>query len=368
MGLSAVPVEEISNSVPVKGQRRDPARVTASLQAWLRTHVPSAERLQITDLAAPGGAGVANETMLVATDTQSGFVVRIGAHDHLYLDTDVETAFRVYAALENEPGVPSPAVFGYEPDPSLFGAPFFVMERIEGLVPADNPSFYQAEWFTGLSEQDRRKFWRGSIETIAALHRVDPHKFAFLDRPALGTSGIAQDLNYWRNYARWCGADQLPIIRRAEEWLVANLPLDAPPGFSWGDARPQNIIYRDLVSVAVLDWDTASLAGAEADLAWWGYMAQGHTDLPGWGTGREMLAIWQDAVGREPEYLDWHLVKTAFALRAIMVRLSSMLLASGAIDPATAQRLDSGEMDWLAGLLDRPLQDRHSSAWPGWGR
>lgn len=342
--------------------------MTASLQDWLRAHVPGADRVRVTDIAAPGGAGVANETLLVVTDTERGFVVRIGAHDHLYLDANVEIACRIYAALADEPDVPSPSVFGFDPDPALFGAPFFVMERIDGLVPADNPSFYQAQWFAQLGEQERRTFWRRSIETMAALHRVDRHKFAFLDRPALGSNGIEQDLGYWRRYAQWCGANRLPVIQRAEDWLVDNLPGDAPPGFSWGDARPQNMIYRDNVPVAVLDWDTASLAGAEADLAWWGYMAQGHTNLPGWGTGHEMLAIWRDAVGRAPEYLDWHLVKTAYALRAIMVKLSAMLLASGAIDDETAKRLDSGEMEWLAGLLDRPLQDRHTSAWPGWDR
>lgn len=354
--------------MPTRQKQRDLRLVRPELERWLRAHVPGAAGLAIRDLRLPVGAGVANETLLVTAEVEgreAGYVVRVGASDHLYMDMDVRRQFLMYDLLAGKPDIPSPGVIGYEADATLFGQPFFVMERIGGLVPSDNPSFLASGWVTELSAAERHAMWRRSIEVLARLHRIDPAELSFLERPELGETGIGQELAYWRRYARWCGGDRHPIVRRAGAWLADNLPRDAPPGLSWGDARPQNIIYRGIDPVAVLDWDTVSLAGAECDLAWWAYMAQSKV-LEGWGTRREMLALWQDLVGRRPAYLDWHLVLTAYRLRVIMVRLSAMLHAAGMVDAATAAELDSGEMEWLGDLLDRPLCARHESRWAGW--
>jgi len=51
-----------------------------------------------------------------------------------------------------------------------------------------------------------------------------------------------------------------------------------------------------------------------------------------------------------------------------MVRLPEMLRAQGQIDAAQQAQLDSGEMEWLDGLLDLPMADRFESAWAGWDR
>lgn len=354
--------------VPTRQQQRDLGAVRPGLERWLRGHVAGGEYLTIRDLRLPVGSGVANETLLVTAETagrEAGYVVRVGASDHLYMDMDVARQFRMYELLAGKPDIPSPAVIGLEADRALFGEPFFVMEWIDGLVPSDNPSFLASGWVTELSPTERRAMWERSIEVLARLHRIDPAELPFLDRPWLGATGIEQELAYWLRYARWCGGDRHAIVRRAGAWLVENLPRDAPPGLSWGDARPQNIIYRGTRPVAVLDWDTVSLAGAECDLAWWAYMAQSAV-LEGWGTRRELLSLWQELAGRRPEYLDWHLVLTAYRLRVIMVRLAAMLRASGLIDAAAQADLDSGEMEWLGGLLDRPLCPAHDSRWPGW--
>jgi hypothetical protein len=73
-------------------------------------------------------------------------------------------------------------------------------------------------------------------------------------------------------------------------------------------------------------------------------------------------------MGRRAENLDWHLVLNALRIRLVMVRLPEMLRAQGQIDAAQQAQLDSGEMEWLDGLLDRPMADRFESAWAGWDR
>jgi hypothetical protein len=73
-------------------------------------------------------------------------------------------------------------------------------------------------------------------------------------------------------------------------------------------------------------------------------------------------------MGRKAQNLDWHLVLNALRSRLVMVRLPTMLLKQGLITADQAAQLDSGEMEWLDGLLDRPLADPFVSTWSGWDK
>jgi aminoglycoside phosphotransferase (APT) family kinase protein len=365
--------------IPTKVQLRDLDAVRPAIEAWLRLHIPAPD-LDVLDVRLPHGAGVANETLLIqAVRTidgqrqEAGYVVRVGAVEHLFLGMDVRTHYRIYETLSHEPDIPSPPVIAFESDRALFGQPFFVMKRIDGRVPPDNPSFYEAGWVTELTTDERRDLWRNTVEVMAKLHRLDLAKLGFLDRPHLGATGLEQELKHWQNYARWCGGDRYPIVRKATDWLIENLPRNAPPGFSWGDSRPPNIIYQGVRCAAVLDWDMVSLAGAECDLAWWTYMDHSHTRgvgvprLPGLGTPRQTIDLWQQFVGRRAENLDWHLVFNALRIKLVMVRLPAMLVATGQINRQQATQLsERDEMEWISPLLDAPAAGPFDSRWPGW--
>jgi aminoglycoside phosphotransferase (APT) family kinase protein len=365
--------------IPTKKQLRDLDEVRPGIEDWLRRRVPAPD-LRVLDVAMPTGAGVANETLLVRAvrtmggqPREVGYVVRVGATEHLFMGMDVAIHYQMYETLAREPHIPSPPVVGFEADASLFGHPFFVMERVEGRVPSDNPSFYISGWVADLSEAERRNLWRDTVGVMAKLHRLDAAKFSFLDRPHLGRTGLEQELRHWLNYADWCDGYRYPIVRKAADWLIRYLPEDAPPGLSWGDSRPPNIIYQGDRVAAVLDWDMVSLAGAECDLGWWIYMDNSHTiekgieRLPGLGNPRQTVDLWQELVGRRPEYIDWHLVFNALRIRLVLVRLPMLLQATGQITADQGRQMaDTGEMEWLDGLLDRPLAERFESAWTGW--
>jgi aminoglycoside phosphotransferase (APT) family kinase protein len=365
--------------IPTKQQMRDLDQVTPGVEAWLRAKLPTGSDLKIMQLRLPTGAGVANETLLVdavqTTDgvrREVGYVVRVGASDHLFLGMDVRVHYQIYDALMREPHIPSPPVIGFEADRSLFGEPFFVMTRVEGRVPSDNPNYNETGWVTELSTPERDTLWRNTVGVMAKLHQLDTAKLAFLERPHLGANGLEQELRHWLNYAEWCGGDRHPIVQRAGAWLVDNLPKNPPPGLSWGDSRPSNIIYQGVECAAVLDWDMVSLAGPECDLAWWTLMDQSNTcgkgvaRPAGMGTPRQTVALWQELVGRPAQNLDWHLVLNALRIRLVMVRLPAMLRAAGRITAEQQAELDSGEMEWLGPLLDSPAAGPDESIWTGW--
>src|SRR5207302_3249668 len=98
-----------------------------------------------------------------------------------------------------------------------------------------------------------------------------------------------------------------------------------------------NIMFRDDKVVAVFDWDTASLAGAECDLAWWRFMdGPAADDVPGIGTADELVARWESHTGRKVAHLEWHDVFTSFRLGVIMLNLFRNMGAAGLMSPEMA--------------------------------
>src|SRR5262249_453776 len=144
------------------------------------------------------------------------------------------------------------------------------------------------------------------------------------------------------------------VLERGHGWLAAHLPDPAPTGFSWGDSRFANIMFRDDRVVAVFDWDTASLAGAEADLAWWRYTPGRSAELDGIGGPDELVPRWEAHTGRKARNLEWYDTFTTFRLGVIMVQLYANMAADGLIAPdlAAQQGRNSGPAQSLAAQLD----------------
>jgi aminoglycoside phosphotransferase (APT) family kinase protein len=86
-------------------------------------------------------------------------------------------------------------VYGFEPDPGVLGAPFFVMERIVGLVPADQPPWASEGFVHDAGPAQRRAMWDDAVRVLAALHQTDDAIVPFL-LPSPGQSGLEQHLQY----------------------------------------------------------------------------------------------------------------------------------------------------------------------------
>ena len=145
----------------------------------------------------------------------------------------------------------------------------------------------------------------------------------------------------------------MPLTEEAEAWLSANRP--SATALSWGDSRLPNVIYRDYTPVGLLDWDLVSLAGPQADIAWWILMTpQESVYLDGIGTHDEFVDLWEELTGNSATDLHWFLVFGAYRLAAIMAKLFSMFVAQGRMPAEFADaQLNTGlHVQMLAGLLD----------------
>jgi aminoglycoside phosphotransferase (APT) family kinase protein len=335
--------EEAREHIQLKRSARDPDATRQVMRDWLGPRL-GVRTLDVSPIAPPSGTGVANETLMFdatwstgGQETTQGFVVRIATDEPLYIGADIKVHHDMYAALSDVDAVPTPRVYGYEPDKELLGAPFFVMERIEGRVPGDQPPWPSEGFVVDASPSERRAMWDSAVRVLAALHEVDASKFPFL-APREGSSGLAEHLAYWRAWLDDTAAGRPhDTLEQGYEWLMANQPEPAPTALSWGDSRFANIMFRGTDVVAIFDWDTVSLAGPEADLGWWRFMDGPASALPGIGSGDDLVERWQELTGRKVQHLEFYDVFTSFRLGAILLRLFGQLGASGAVAPEIAE-------------------------------
>jgi aminoglycoside phosphotransferase (APT) family kinase protein len=330
----------------LKRSARDPEQLRVDLAKWLAAHLGAAHGMVLSPLIAPGG-GVANETFLfdaawesAGRERQEGFVLRLAADEPLHLRWDLDVHARCYQAFADVADVPVPRIHAVEPDPGILGAAFFVMERIEGDIPRDFPSWTEQGFVVDCDPRRRRAMWDSAVEVLAALHRVDVDRFPFL-QPRGGANGLADDIAYWRSYLDH-GEDGEPLdaLEHGYEWIAAHMPEPQPTEFAWGDARFCNLVFRDDRVVGVLDWDQVNLAGPETDLAWWRAVDPGALAPPdGIGSGDELVRRWEELSGRTARSLEWHDLYAQFRLGVTLLNLYRNMGTAGRLAPDAARHL-----------------------------
>jgi aminoglycoside phosphotransferase (APT) family kinase protein len=338
---------------------RDPEAIRLALLTWLHRRIPDAEEIHLRTPRKPEYGG-SSETFFICPvirgngmNRRERWVLRIEASSYqVYMDSSVERQFRVLEILSETGAVPVPKPLWYESDPQVLGAPFFLMERVEGYAP---PTMHHSHGVLAQSSAAAREaMWRSAIEALARIHRVTDPRLAFLRHPEHSATGPAQDLAYWHGYMCWSGAPLRFEQERAFRWLQDNSPPQRDTGLAWGDARPGNMIFQGNQVQAVIDWETASLASAETDLGWWlffdWYVSEGSgiARLDGLYGPAETIKTWEQFSGRKAQAIEWHEVfgTLRFSLiyeraRLLAVRINQPEAVPAAGADLIAQRLGS---------------------------
>lgn len=350
----------------------DTTAAQTRLEDWLAAKIEGAENLRITNLVIPASAGLSNETVLFTAswdDTgvhrSEDMVARVApAGAGVFPSYDLAKEARVLRALGEHTAVPVPEVLLHSDDSTIFGAPFMVMQRVDGRVPSDDPPFTSGGWVLELAAGQRRQMWQNSIEAIAQIHATDLTELGLGDLdPAPNGDALDGQIAYWRGFFDWAAeGEPNPTIEYALDWLERNRPGD--PGrkvLTWGDARIGNIIFTDALSVAaVLDWEMVTVANRELDLGWWFFLERHHTEgigLPvpeGVPSRAETIARYEQLTGHTVANLDYFEVFAAVRLSIIMVRAAHMMIAAGLLPPDAPMALSNPASQLLATLLDQP--------------
>ncbi len=309
------------------GEELDVSRLNAFFQAH--------DLNEITDVRQfPGG--FSNLTYFLQAKN-GGYVLRrppFGAH--IKGGHDMGREFRVLTTLQAAGfrQIPKPVLFC--DDETVLGAPFYVMERVEGVIlraaSAKNPA---------LTPALMRLLCENLLDTLADLHALDVVKTGLL---ALGKPEgyVQRQVEGWIGRYEKSQTDAIPAMTELAVWLRRNLPPEQTPAstaaaFLHNDFKFDNVVLSpNLTRIeAILDWEMATvgdpLMDFGASLAYWCeagdpdfLKAFNLTYLPGCPTRREMADRYAARTGRDlthlPFYYAFGLYKNAVIIQQIYAR------------------------------------------------
>lgn len=296
------------------------------MEAWFKRTIPGAEPpLEFERIA----GGRSNLTYAVTDSAGSRWALRrpplgkaLGnAHD-------MAREHKVVSALAATP-VPVPPVAGYCPDDEVNGAPFYVMDFIAGPILRQRPD---AEPF---SEEDRRAIGERVVDTLVAIHAVEP------DDAGLGDLGRKEDY-VGRTLRRWHGqwekskTRELELVTEVHDRLAARVPEQGPATIVHGDYRLDNVILAPSGEVAaVVDWELCTLGDPLADvgllLVYWAEegddllpLFEPATMAPGFPSRSDVKGRYAERSGRDLSLIDFYVAlgywKLAIVLEGVFAR------------------------------------------------
>ncbi|MFJ7262282.1 phosphotransferase family protein [Streptomyces globosus] len=257
------------------------------------------------------------------TDGASRWVVRRPPLGHVLATAhDMRREHRVIAALHGT-AVPVPEPLLLCEDESVLGAPFYVMEFVEG-VP-----YRSAERLAALGPERTRSLVLGLVDTLVDLHAVDPRAVGLEDfgRPE---GFLERQLRRWGKQLEASRGRELPGIDELRGALARTLPGSPAATVVHGDFRLDNVLVgEDGGGVrAVLDWEMSTLGDPLTDL---GLLAMYSTDLglgdspvstvssaPGHPSPAELVERYAARSGRDAGAIGWYTAFAWFKLAVIL--------------------------------------------------
>jgi len=234
-----------------------------------------------------GGAAPSNLPLVLRRDPPG----RVG-------ESDRGLEFRVLRAAA-EAGVPVPRVHWCCEDASVLGAPFFLMDRLEGeTLPRRllrDPEY--ATTRAGLAPA------LGAI--LARIHAIDTARpeLAGLAAAQAGVGSARQEVRRIAEAVERLAVEPHPVLDLAARWLEVRAPEPRRRVLVHGDYRVGNVMFDASGVRAILDWELVHLGDPVEDLGWlcvraWRF---GNDALPVGGVGtREQLLHAYEAAGGDP--------------------------------------------------------------------
>lgn len=286
---------------------------------------------------------------------------------------DMAREYRVLTALAGT-DVPVPRTLHLCPDTAVLGAPFYVMERVAGIIARPGlPDGYAGD------PAQRTAIAHQMVDVLATLHATDPETVGLADfgRP---DGFLARQVRRWST--QWEGwQDQpRPALDALGERLRATLPRRSGAAIVHGDYRLDNLVLdadEPGRIAAVLDWEMSTLGDPLTDLGllvvYWTRsgdrlarppsVVPAVTTLPGFPSRTEIVDRYAAATGRDVSPLPWYVAFGFFKLAVVVAGIAAReragamgsadeqaraVLAAEMIDPLVERGhevLDTGSLD-----------------------
>lgn len=341
----------------------DPLVDQNALERYLRPRLREAGA-EIGDGAGPVEierhmAGHSNETFFVRMDGHEWVLRRPPRGAFLPTAHDVGREHRVLSALAGT-SVRAPRPILMCEDTSVIGAPFYLMERVGGVVIRGAlPDAFATDAGVGGAIGEEL------VDALVELHAVDWR--------SVGLEGFGKPGGYVeRQIQRWRGqlalteplTRPLPDLHRAGAWLEEHLPAGGEVTIVHGDYKLDNVAFRPdppARLVAILDWEMSTLGDPLADVGWMLFFwrekgdpgefildQQVVTRHPGFRSREELMARYEARSGRVVGDDSFYMVLAAWKLAILLEGSYARHLAGLTDDPFFAHLKDGvpalGEM------------------------
>lgn len=249
-----------------------------ALRAVLRRRFPDAEEIEVHDLAVIAG-GYSRETFRFDCH-----LLRNGSREVLpmvlrkdppaesaILHSDRQLEHDLLERLRQHTTIPVSESYLVERDPSYFGTPAMVLQRMPG-------SGEVSALFHGDRTDEAEAVATQLCEYIAQLH-LTPPELLNPDGRLNDPRGVGIDVSSWERYMETTidyylrsyddfAFDPVPVFRDAYLYLKATRPRPLPLRVVHGDFNPANFLYADGRVTAIIDWENAHVGDPREDLGW----------------------------------------------------------------------------------------------------
>jgi aminoglycoside phosphotransferase (APT) family kinase protein len=306
--------------------------------AWFEANIPGATGPLRFDLIAGGHS---NLTFSVTDAAGHHYVLRRPPMGHVLATAhDMGREHKIISAL-GPTDVPVAPALGLCTDEGVNGAPFYVMDFVDGRILRDAGSL------GAITAAARTNAGHSVADTLAKIHAVDP------DAVGLGDLGKKEDY-ILRQLKRWYGqwekskTRELPVVDEVHDALKARVPEQGRAAIVHGDYRLDNCMADDDGNIiAVLDWEICTLGDPMADvgllMVYWNdpddsitTMTTPAVNLEGMITRKEMLDRYAEASGRDLSQIDYYIAFGYWKLACIVEGVYARYVggAMGSTDPA----------------------------------
>jgi aminoglycoside phosphotransferase (APT) family kinase protein len=268
-------------------------------------------------------AGGRSNLTYAVTDGEQRWVLRRPPLGHVLPTAhDMVREHRVLEAL-SKAGFPAPRPMLLCTDPEVIGAPFYLMEQVDGKIYRDETEL------ESLGGPAMHALVLSLVDTLAQLHGLEPAAIGLADfgRP----EGFnARQVHRWKKQLDASRSREVPGIDELHARLAVDIPAGGPGTVVHGDYRLDNVLIGPGMQInAVLDWEMSTLGDPLSDVALMLVYAglplevrdgRGVVPLaiPGHPSISEISARYAELSGRDVSDLHWYIGFAAFKLAVIL--------------------------------------------------
>ena len=320
--------------------REGEALPMARLDGYLRARLPELTGpLEVQQF----GGGFSNLTYLLRFGERELVLRRPPFGAQIRGGHDMEREYRLLSILHPVYGkTPRPLLVCA--DPAVLDAPFYVMERVTGVILRR-----RAPAGLDLGPERMGNICHALVDTLVELHAID---YARVGLSELGKPQgyTARQVAGWTTRYANARTEPIPELERTAEWLAAHLPPEQPPTLIHNDYKYDNVVLdpAELTTIrAVLDWEMATLGDPLTDvgttLGYWSEPGDpqilrdfGLTSLPGNLDRRAWVERYAAGSGRDTSAIVFYFVYGLFKNATICQQIYARFRRGATADPRFA--------------------------------